>query len=315
MHARHELLLRLAYHAAECSREAGLRHTPHSASRPARQCSAAAATECQAAVATGAVHQREWAQAQWGRVQAAVIAAAGASAAAALAVSTSQANCDAPLQEAADEVSNKHTAKFRIFADKARRCTVEVCRHCPCLHLVKSDSNIGAKAHGCRQSASHAMFACLPSIVGMVSVCSYNEQSWRNARSAQPCSGLQRQPSLIEARWAVAQRTNIMPSSLISRQRTLHERPAPTPCSAHLQGRYVEAEQWWEKAKAEAIQGFGGRTAQLAVIANGLAEVYRLAGGERFERAEALYRESIEIVEREYGASDARYAALSVDME
>jgi Tetratricopeptide repeat len=75
-----------------------------------------------------------------------------------------------------------------------------------------------------------------------------------------------------------------------------------------LQGRFAEAEAWWLKARAEAIEGFGASTAHLAVVANGLAEVYRCAGGERFAEAEALYRESVAIVEREYGTADARCA-------
>lgn len=45
-----------------------------------------------------------------------------------------------------------------------------------------------------------------------------------------------------------------------------------------------------------------------AVVANGFAELYRLWGGDRFAGAEAYYKESIEILKREIGMEDVRYA-------
>jgi tetratricopeptide (TPR) repeat protein len=76
----------------------------------------------------------------------------------------------------------------------------------------------------------------------------------------------------------------------------------------HMQGKLNDAEAWWQRARAEAIAGFGPTGGHLAVIANGLAEVLRTAGGDRFVQAEALYRESIEITERAYGKQDMRSA-------
>ena len=75
-----------------------------------------------------------------------------------------------------------------------------------------------------------------------------------------------------------------------------------------MQGKYDEAEAWWHKARQEAIAGFGPDDAHLAVVSNGLAEVCRCAGGDRFAQAEQLYRDSLEIVERAYGSKDVRWA-------
>lgn len=44
-----------------------------------------------------------------------------------------------------------------------------------------------------------------------------------------------------------------------------------------VQENYGDAEQWWLKAKQQAIEGFGEGAGHLAVIANGLADVYRCA--------------------------------------
>lgn len=75
-----------------------------------------------------------------------------------------------------------------------------------------------------------------------------------------------------------------------------------------MQGKLNEAEAWWQRARAEAIAGFGPTDGHLAVVAVGLAEVLRTAGGDHFAQAEALYRESVEITRREYGNQDVRSA-------
>jgi tetratricopeptide (TPR) repeat protein len=75
-----------------------------------------------------------------------------------------------------------------------------------------------------------------------------------------------------------------------------------------LQERYKDAERWWHHAREEVIAGFGATDAHHAVIANGLAEVNRRAGGQAFAKAEGYYRESLDITEREFGPRDVRYA-------
>lgn len=77
-------------------------------------------------------------------------------------------------------------------------------------------------------------------------------------------------------------------------------------CTA--QGQYHDAEQWWHKAEEQAVRGFGSQDAHLAVVANGLAELYRIWGGERRAAAEALYRRGAAILEREVGPGDVRFA-------
>jgi tetratricopeptide (TPR) repeat protein len=78
--------------------------------------------------------------------------------------------------------------------------------------------------------------------------------------------------------------------------------------TSRAQEKLSDAEQWWEKAKREAIAGFGKDDGHLAVTANGLADVYRCQGGEKFHLAEALYRECLEITATCYGKGDVRYA-------
>ena len=76
----------------------------------------------------------------------------------------------------------------------------------------------------------------------------------------------------------------------------------------YLQEKYLVAEQWWEKAQREAIAGFGEGDGHLAVTANGLADVYRCQGGDKFQLADELYRNSLEITASCYGKGDVRYA-------
>jgi tetratricopeptide (TPR) repeat protein len=75
-----------------------------------------------------------------------------------------------------------------------------------------------------------------------------------------------------------------------------------------LQENYADAEQWWLLAKREATAGFGSDEGHQAVVANGLADVYRCQGGEKFKLAESLYHESLDITTRCYGTGDVRYA-------
>ena len=75
-----------------------------------------------------------------------------------------------------------------------------------------------------------------------------------------------------------------------------------------MQERFDDAEAWWLRARDEAEAGFGPNDAHLAVIENGLAEVYRCAGGNKFAHAERHYRASIDILAREYGKDDVRCA-------
>ena len=75
-----------------------------------------------------------------------------------------------------------------------------------------------------------------------------------------------------------------------------------------MQGKYTDAEAWWDKARAEAIAGFGERDAHLAVVTSGLAEVFRLAGGHKFAAAEPLLRETVALTQQEYGEADVRAA-------
>jgi tetratricopeptide (TPR) repeat protein len=78
--------------------------------------------------------------------------------------------------------------------------------------------------------------------------------------------------------------------------------------SVALQGNFKDAEAWWQMAKDEAEAGFGPEDAHMAVIANGLADVYRKSGGERFKDAEKLYQESVDITRKHCGPLDVRYS-------
>lgn len=75
-----------------------------------------------------------------------------------------------------------------------------------------------------------------------------------------------------------------------------------------MQGKYEEAEEWWKRCLHESDLGFGKGDMHTAVVANGFAELYRMWGGDRFARAEQHYKDSIQILEREIGTDDVRYA-------
>jgi tetratricopeptide (TPR) repeat protein len=94
---------------------------------------------------------------------------------------------------------------------------------------------------------------------------------------------------------------------LIGRQAFIAPHQAWT-VTACLQGKYDEAEQWWKRSLKESDMGFGKADMHAAVVANGFAELYRMWGGERFAGAEQYYKDSIEILRREIGTEDVRYA-------
>lgn len=79
-------------------------------------------------------------------------------------------------------------------------------------------------------------------------------------------------------------------------------------CLDFMQGRYEDAEAWWKMALREAREGFGAQDMHTAVVSNGLAELYRLWGGEKFVEAEQYYLQCVQIMARETGTSDLRYA-------
>ncbi|ERM95869.1 hypothetical protein AMTR_s00060p00127160 [Amborella trichopoda] len=71
-----------------------------------------------------------------------------------------------------------------------------------------------------------------------------------------------------------------------------------------LQGKLDEAEHYFILALQEAKDGFGERDPHVASACNNLAELYRIR--KEFEKAEPLYLEAIDILDKSLGCDDIR---------
>ncbi|KAK9091444.1 hypothetical protein Sjap_024621 [Stephania japonica] len=71
-----------------------------------------------------------------------------------------------------------------------------------------------------------------------------------------------------------------------------------------LQGKLMEAENYFLLALEEAKEGFGPRDPHVASACNNLAELYRVK--KEFAKAEPLYLEAINILEESFGPEDVR---------
>ncbi|CAO2820320.1 unnamed protein product [Amaranthus hypochondriacus] len=74
-----------------------------------------------------------------------------------------------------------------------------------------------------------------------------------------------------------------------------------------LQGKLVEAENFFSSALVEAKKGFGERDPHVASACINLAELYRVQ--KLYDRAEPLYLDGISILEEAYGPDDVRVGA------
>ncbi|XP_057525491.1 uncharacterized protein LOC130804876 isoform X2 [Amaranthus tricolor] len=74
-----------------------------------------------------------------------------------------------------------------------------------------------------------------------------------------------------------------------------------------VQGKLVEAENFFSSALVEAKKGFGERDPHVASACNNLAEFYRVQ--KLYDKAEPLYLDGISILEEAYGPDDVRVGA------